>query len=298
MAQAITGLSGWRREPDSDKKAAQPSFGSLLRPKLVGYVPPGAASDLRKFAPQRHDQRTSQSCVAQSTVRATEIKRIMKVYSDAIAAGKTEDEAIAAALAAHVALSRLALYFLSREFMDPPETDKDEGTIISLAAEAMRTFGVAREERDPGNAGDRAFWPFDLNKVFVSPSWLSMREASLHKISSWYRITSTGNNRVDDVIAALAAGNPVVFGTTVGDNWMQYGGGVIGPVNGIVRGSHATVLEGWDPVEGIFWDENSWGTSWGIDGFAKLSPDVISDIGSEDFIVIQGGWEPWHAQAA
>lgn len=290
----ITGLSGWVREPDSEAKEAQPSFGTLLKPKLVGFTSGGLASDMREFSPSRHNQIKSQTCVAQSMVRATEIKRIIKVYNDSLALGMSAEQALVKAKAAHVALSRLVLYFLSREFMNPPETDKDQGTIVSLAAEAYKAFGVAREEQDPNNPNDRAFWPFDLNKIFVPPSWLSMREAYLHKIDSWYRIQSKGSDRVDDVITALAAGNPVVFGTTVGDNWLNYSGTVIRPVDGIVRGRHATVLVGWDPQEGTFWDENSWGPDWGINGFAKLTPDVISDSGSEDFVVIQSGYEPYH----
>lgn len=292
-------VSGWRREDQSSRAhliASQPTFADMKK-RMGSYVPSGASSvpsDLRGFSPAtRHNQLQSQSCVANSMTRALENKRIQKEYLAAKAAGASDADAMAQALAKHVPLSRLALYFLSREEMDPPETDKDEGTIISIAAELLRTFGLAREAKDPSNANDRAFWPFDLNKVFVAPTWSAMRDAYLHKVSAWARITSTGSDRVDDVIANLAVGNTVVFGTTVDDQWMNYGGGVIGPTNGIVRGRHATMLCGWDP-SGFFWDENSWGNDWGLDGFCKISPDVISSLDSEDFIVIEGGWEPWN----
>lgn len=296
-------INGWRREDQSSrasKISSQPDFADMKK-RMGSYIPSAPSSipsDLRKFSPlRRHNQLMSQSCVANSTTRALENKRIQKAYSEALASGESVEQALVTAQSKHVALSRLALYFLSREEMDPPETEKDEGSIISIAAELLRTFGLSREEQNPADPSDQAFWPFDLNKVFVSPTWKAMREASLHKISAWARIATRGNDRVDDVITNLAMGNTVVFGTTVGDNWMQYdGSGIIAPVNGIVRGRHATVLCGWDPA-GYFWDENSWGNDWGQDGFCKLAPEVVSDIDSEDFVVIEGGWEEWSQPA-
>lgn len=294
-------MGGWRREDQTSrasKIASQPDF-SDLKAKMGSYTAPGSKpSDLRRFSPpKRHNQLTSSSCVANSTTRALENKRIQQLYHNAMATGMRDADALAKAQAGHVALSRLALYYLSREEMDPPETDKDEGTIISIAAELLRTFGVSREEPDPADPS-AASWPFDLAKLFVPPSWKAMRDAAVHKISSWSRIFSSGSQRVDDVIAALSAGNVVVYGTQVGANWQQYdGSGVIMPVTGKPEGGHATMLCGWDP-SGFFWDENSWDNDWGEDGFCRVSSDVVESDQSSDFVVVQGGWEPWHQQAA
>lgn len=289
----ITGLSGWRKEPDSDFLKSQLDF-SFLKSKLVVSASTDMASDLRKFSKYRHDQASSQSCVAQSIVKAAEIKQTQKLYYSALASGTPDADALELALKNHTPLSRLALYFLAREAMSPSETDNDGGTYISLAAEMMKVFGVCREEPNDAIENDRAFWPFDLNNVFTSPPWLVMRDAYLHRITEWYRIRSTGDDRVEDVKLALSLGNPVVFGTTVDDNWMGYYTGVINPVVGDPKGKHATVLVGWDPEENVFIDENSWGRKWGYDGFAKLSPDVIASSDSEDFIVVQAGWEEWN----
>jgi hypothetical protein len=294
-------VGGWRREDQSsraEKIASQPDF-SVVRAKMGSYLAPGSEpSDLRRFSPpKRHNQLTSNSCVANSMTRALENKRIQKAYYAALSTGTADAAALAAAQSQHVALSRLALYYLSREEMDPPETDKDGGTIISIAAELLRTFGVSREDPDPSDPS-AASWPFDLAKLFVPPSWKAMRDAAVHKISSWSRISSSGSQRVDDVIAALSAGNVVVYGTQVGSNWQKYdGSSVIQPVVGTPEGGHATMLCGWDP-SGFFWDENSWDNSWGDDGFCKVSSDVVASDQSSDFVVVQGGWEPWHQQAA
>jgi C1A family cysteine protease len=270
--------TGFRPEDDPNQKHW--NF-EIIKSQITAYTNTSdLASDLRKFTSPRHNQSHSGSCVTQSAAKALELKRIQKWGIDA-----------------HVDLSRLALYYLCRELMDPPETDKDDGTYISIAADVLRRFGVCRETPDPTKPNDHAFWPWDLDLLFKSPSWLAMRQAYVHKISAWYKIYSTGDDRVNDVILALAAGNPVVFGTKVYENFQAYDGTPIGIGYGDLLGGHATVLEGWVPTSKkgqYFLGENSWGTEWGPDdGFYKMRPEVIASSDSSDFIVITGGWEPW-----
>ncbi len=306
-------LNGFRPAPAA-VSARSPKFG-LVRDAMasaVGSGYEGASSDLRAFSPARHNQLKSSSCVAQSTVRAAELKRIQKIYLESVASGMSPVDAMAKAFAGHVALSRLALYFLSRELMEPQETDRDEGTFVSCAAEALRSFGVCREEQTPGRTEDRAFWPFDLGanpatgrpRVFDAPPWRVMREAYLHKISAWYRVESAGDDRVRDVILALAAGNPVVYGTDVDAQWASYDGtSPIGTMRGPRLGGHATVIEGWDSQRQLFLGENSWGESWGVvgpagsGGFYEITPEKIASPESEDFVVIESGYEEWRKAA-
>lgn len=268
-------LSGFRPEP-ADLAEQHWSF-SMVRQAVLTAIGHGAASgaldalasDLRPYSSPRHDQTTTSSCVANSVVKALEIKRIQKY-----------------GIGAHVDLSRLALYYLGRELMDPEETQHDDGMYVSMAAEVLRRFGVCKESD----------WPFDEQKIFAPPTWTAMRKAYVHKIASWYRIASTGIDRVGDVIANLAADNPVPFGTVIGDDWMNYGPGeVLQKVEGAIRGRHATVLVGWQPhlYGGVFIGENSWGTSWGEDGFYYMAPEVIGAIETSDLLAMAGGWEDW-----
>ena len=260
----ITGLHGYRPEPDSPKHW---SFEAQLRPKMVSQTTGDV--DLRPWTSPRHNQRTTNSCVAQATVKAFEIKRIQE-------RGK----------AAHVDLSRLAVYWFARNLMIPKETDVDDGTYISHAFDAMRRFGCPPESAHP----------FNLDLIYDAPSWDAMRKAYLSKISAFYKIRSTGQDRVQMVIEALQAGNPVVYGTSVGQNWMNYWAGqVLGPVSGKdVVGRHATVILGYK--DGHFIGENSWGTGWGDDGFYLASPDLIAHESSADFWVPQMGWETYQEQ--
>ena len=235
-----------------------------LKPKLAAAH--SGAVDLRPFTSPRHDQRHTNSCVAQSVVKALELKRIMKHGPDA-----------------HVDLSVLAVYYLAREMMLPPQTHHDGGVYVSHACEVLWRFGVCPE----------GAWPFDLAKVNTAPSWRAMRAAFLHKIESFYRIRSTGAERVADVLAALRANNPVVYGTAVGDTWQRYQEGEILRVvpDDDITGRHATVLVGWDGV--CFIGENSWGLDWGEQGFYLLDPEVVASEQASDFWVLHAGFEEY-----
>src|SRR5262249_9753232 len=114
------------------------------------------------------------------------------------------------------------------------------------------------------------------------------------KISAYYRITQTAQERVSSVIDALRAHHPVVYATQVGDNWFNYQAGEVLQLPAAPVGGHATHLLGWDETRGVFLGENSWGNTWGDDGFYMIAPEVIAHNASGDFWVITGTWEVLH----
>lgn len=270
-------LYGWRPEP-AERAALHwglDRVAGVLQAKAAGR----SSADLREFSIGRHDQRTTGACVANALVKALEIQRVRKYGA-----------------AAHVDLSRLWLYYYARELMpDRPdgthETQHDDGTWVSLAADVLRKSGICTE----------AVWPFDLGKVVdteeerVGPTWRAGREAYVHKIVEWHRVQTTGQARVEEVQLALLAGCPVVYGTVIGDNWSDYKAGEVLSMPQVEKGRHATCLVGWLPDlhGGVFVGENSWSTGWGDDGFYLLAPDVVADWASNDFVVMQAGVEGW-----
>jgi C1A family cysteine protease len=253
----ITPVLGHRDEPE---ELAEKHWSFEDRMKSALTSPPSMASDLRGYASPRHNQYNSSSCAAQSVIKIQELLRIKRY-------GK----------AAHVDLSRLANYFLARELMSPPETNKDGGSYITGNAEVSRRFGVCSED----------LWPFDLRLILKSPPWSVMRSAYKNKIAGWTQIKSSGSNRVNDVILSLVNGIPVAYGTDVGLNWRAYTSNSepLGlPAEKL--GRHATVIEGWDPQKEVFLCENSWGNSWGQDGFYELRPEVVEASTSGSFVCI------------
>ena len=218
----------------------------------------GKRPDLRRFSMGRHNQSRTGSCVANAVVKAMEIRRV-------IVEGKQ----------AHHDLSRLALYYWTREIQRRHDPTKDDrGTRINRACDAARKYGVPLESK----------WPFIPELVFTRPTDKVMEGAV--KIGAHYRINRIPRRRSKEVIRALRMGYPVVFGCATGENWHNYrAGDVLGPVKRKDRrGRHATVLVGWDGEN--FIGENSWGPFWGDRGFYRASPSLIENWHSNDFWVI------------
>lgn len=245
------------REEPTELQEKHWSFGDKMKPTMnvVGSL----ASDLRPYSSPRHNQRSSNSCAAQTIIKYRELIRI-KAYGPE----------------AHVDLSRLACYFLARELMDPPETDRDEGSYITANAEALRRFGTCVE----------SLWAFESAHLLRSPPWRVMQSAYKNKIPGWTIVTSSGSDRVDDVILTLANGLPVAYGRPVGRDWVNYDGTKPLGVSENPTGKHATLLLGWDPQKGVFLGENSWGAEWGIDGFYEIYPEAIAERAASDFVVM------------
>jgi len=250
-------LDGWIPEGEKEEHW---SYEDQLKARMVAKTTGDV--DLRPFSSPRHNQKHTNSCVANAVVKALEIKRIMD---------KGHDD--------HVDLSILAVYYLSREIMWPPQTHVDKGTFISHACDVLRRFGVCPETD----------WPWDTDKIYEAPTWNAMRKAYVRRIEAFYKIYSKGAKRVEEVVRCLQAGNPVVFGTTVGLNWSLYKKGQVLQAPANVRGRHATVLVGWK--DGKFIGENSWSSRWGDNGFYLMDPNVIAYPQSQDFWVIQTGME-------
>jgi C1A family cysteine protease len=255
---------GFRPEPENPRHWG---FEEMLRPVMA---PPNSYGDvdLRLWATPVLDQGRTNSCVAHAVVSALGLKLTQQ-------SGDSP-----------VSLSRMAVYYLGRELMDPPECQVDQGLYISFAFDVLRRFGVPPESA----------WPWDETKLHTPPSWKAMRKAYEHKIRAYYKILSGGPDRVSAVVECLQAGYPVVFGTTTGMNWHLYKKGDVLTLPDTVRGRHATVLVGFQ--DGKFIGQNSWGPDWGMDGFYWMSPEVIAATESRDFWVAQGGFEPLVAQGA
>jgi C1A family cysteine protease len=254
-------LGGWRPDPNNKEYWEFDQKKLSLTNKAAKYDD----VDLRKYTSPRHNQRSTGSCVAQSLIKALEIKRIMKY-------GHSE----------HVDLSVCDLYWNARRRMTPPQVTKDEGTYIHLACDVLRKNGVCRE----------VLHPFTDKNIYQHAPVMASREGRLNRIKSHFKITSSNNRRLDDMIFNLKAGNPIVFGTKVGTDWMNYKGGrePLG-VESDPKGGHAITVIGYE--DGVFIIENSWSNSWGDDGFGYVREDAFKHPSFRDLWVIVDGSEAW-----
>jgi len=192
------------------------------------------------------NQRGLSSCVGNSTIESLEMLSNVAGYKP-------------------VPLSRLFVYNMARQRNG--NLDKDEGTFIRSAFDVLSRFGVC----------DEYLWPYEEGKVFTSPSIMAQRQAVGHRIHSYYRIDSTGDERIKDIVAALHAKHPVVFGTMITSAFQRIGDRTPidrpGP-NDTLIGGHAMVIVGY--IGGSFLIKNSWGTGWGSHGFCLMTPEYIT----------------------
>ena len=130
--------------------------------------------------------------------------------------------------------------------------------------------------------------PFDLWGNFpVNPATINneptakqLEAASAFKMNGFYRIATTGEERMQDVLAAVTLDRPVCMARHMGPWFNHYTGGILGaPQEGDTLGHYIY-------VDGFTWDEknarslvldciNSFGRDWGMDGCLLANYDFL-----------------------
>ena len=245
-----------------DLLAADRQYTTGLRPYLLDGAPGDV--DLSRFCISM-DQLSLSSCVGNGTVEALEILNNIAGYNP-------------------VPLSRLFVYAMARNEEEDQENpghtrlERDEGTHIRDAFDVLSRFGVC----------DEYIWPYDEQQVNTSPSLKAQRQALGHKIHSYYRITETGQDRVDAIVEALRQQHPVVFGTQITGAFQSLqGAGPVDVPTGATVGGHCMVVVGY--VNGKLKIKNSWGDRWGDGGFCYFTPDYLAWSGTSDLWVASLG---------
>ena len=188
------------------------------------------------------------SCVGNATADSVEILNAIAGYSP-------------------VQLSRLFVYAMARILSGDAKLEKDNGTFIRVAFECLAKFGVC----------DEYLWPYDTSKVHDQPSVKAQRQAAGHRIHSYYRIDSSGDDRCQDIIDALHSNHPVVFGTMISDRFQKTSNRTPIPrptAGDQLLGGHAMIIVGY--LGGRFLVKNSWGAHWGSQGFCLMTPEYIT----------------------
>lgn len=239
----MSDIYGYKRDP-IENWSQDFDFKTDLMPKLKTAVANGDV-DLRPFCTNTDQQQIS-ACAGNATADSVEVLNR--------ASGLPGIEA-----------SRLFVYACARDLNGA--LDKDEGTFIATCFDVLSRFGICTEKT----------WGYDTDKVFVRPSLLAMREATRHKINSYYRIKSGGEDRLAEIISALRAHHPVVFGTLVDQAFEDFGGSnTVDQPKGTTVGGHAMMIVGYLEAQNLFIVKNSWGSGWRDKGFAYFTPAYLT----------------------
>jgi hypothetical protein len=147
----------------------------------------------------------------------------------------------------------------------------DGGSYFSDTFDVASTQGVDTKSHYTKTDYDWRALP-SRGEVANARNWVL---TGVHPLAVGYDAATTKS----EIKTALAAGKPVVLGMTVYDGFFGLSAGHSdwGSASGSFAGYHAVTAFGYDSYGVTI--ENSWGTAWGDDGFARLSwPFVASDV--------------------
>ena len=199
-----------------------------------------SAVDLRPQMPTVVDQGNLGSCTANAIVAAFQydlIKQKLNIFTG----------------------SRLFVYYNER--LMEGSVGQDAGAMIRDGIKSLNTYGVCSEPT----------WPYIISRFANKPSTAAYTQAKLNKALSYYSVASSPTA----IKTALAAGYPVVIGIEVYESFESYSVSSSGVVpmpkpSEQLLGGHAVLVVGYNDVLQQFIVRNSWGTSWGKNGYFFL----------------------------
>lgn len=252
----------WKREPVD------------TRDHLYQLAPVTLAArvDLRQYCSPIEDQGAIGSCTGNAI--AGQIELIQRKVNPA----KGRD------------VSRLFIYYEERVLIGTVRWDS--GAYIRDGIKVVNKKGAPLE----------SLWPYNQSRWATKPPTTAYTDALKRTVTGYQRCTNFAA-----VKNAIAAGNPVTIGFDVYESfegaWAdipsgQPGSGMMPMPNKNAEqllGGHAVCIVGYDDNlnGGRFIVRNSWGTSWGDNGYFYMPYAVIQDPGmSSDFWLISAVKNP------
>ncbi len=163
-------------------------------------------------------------------------------------------------------LSRLFIYYNTRaEYGD---IQKDDGMFLRDGLKSLAKYGVCAE----------SLWPYDLEKFDDRPSDKCYEDAKKRKILKYQKLIS-----IYYITQVLNDNKPVVFGMEIYDSFM-YLNERISTVSFPGRkekslGGHAMCMVGYNLEKRLFLAKNSFGSTWGDNGYCWIPFDYIRQEG-------------------
>lgn len=159
--------------------------------------------------------------------------------------------------------SRLFLYYVTRERGGDPS--KDNGAMPITMMQAMRDVGVCKE----------SIWPYQQSKVTDAPPQEARDNAGFHRITGVKNLL----RQREVLIKCLDEGKPFIFGFNLGRHFRDRVGksGVYRQPETDFIGAHCVCCVGYSRSEKAFLVANSWGTSWGLNGYFLFDESMICD---------------------
>lgn len=247
---------------------SQGSGGGAATARAVATTP---VVDLRAFCSPIVDQGQLGSCTANAAAGLVE-------YFEKRAFGR------------YISASRLFIYKATRDLLG---VTGDTGAYLRSTMGALALFGVPPEQ----------YLPYNISKFDDEPSAFCYAFGANYQALQYFRLDPsplTGDQVLQNIKNFLDAGFPSMFGFPVYDEYMNV------PANGLVAypganptlyGGHANDAVGYDDNlmigadKGALLVRNSWGTGWGLNGYAWLSYKYVTDQLAVDWwSIVEDRW--------
>jgi len=169
-------------------------------------------------------------------------------------------------------LSRLFLYYTLRD--GTVYAGRDVGAELRDGFKAVNKLGIV----------DESDYPYDISKVNQRPSDDIFALAEPHKAFNYERVLFNVNGRdprsLINIKHAVAEGYPVLFSMLTCANFESLHNNTIDYVYDPNKhvGMHGMVVCGYNDVDNYFYIKNSWGNSWGENGYCKIRYEVFQQI--------------------
>lgn len=202
----------------------------------VKILPVPPKIDLRSYCSPVENQGSLGSCTACALVGNLELLKLRKLKK-------------------RLNFSKLFLYYNERAVRRAVKSDS--GASIRDGIKSLVNLGDCLEK----------LWPYAEKKFKVKPDLQAYKDALEYQIKSYYRI-----NTIAEMKHTLAGGFPFVFGFAVYESFespkVEESGIVPLPhIGERVVGGHAVLAVGYDDSRQYFIVRNSWGKSWGKEGY-------------------------------
>lgn len=211
--------------------------------------------DMRSKCPPIEDQLNIGSCTSQALVGNIEFLQLK--------AGKPL-----------LNLSRLFVYYNERLLEN--DVRRDSGAMLRDGIKTLVQYGVCPEST----------WPYKVRAFAHKPTKNAYTRARDRRIAAYFRLGT-----LEQMLRCLSDGFPFVFGFTVYESFesrevQQSGILSIPGMDEKAIGGHAVMAVGYNIDKKIFIIRNSWGTSWGMDGYFTM-PFRYVELLADDFWTIQ-----------
>lgn len=236
---------GWvAQNPDARDRLHTPSL--LEVPALV---------DMRPLCPAVYDQGPFGSCTSQAACGAFEFDLLKQKLTDFMP-------------------SRMFEYYNTR-LLDG-DVHQDGGGTLRSANKALAQKGVCTEQ----------LWPYTQAHLLHKPPKSDYKAALPNRITQYAAVSQD----LSSMKATLAGGLPFQIGFTVYDSFESDAVASTGivPMPDLTResvlGGHAVLAVGYDDATQRFIVRNSWGSSWGMQGYFTVpyayftNPNLASDL--------------------